>query len=348
MTHQPAAPIMHARRQYFDAIMAGNRDAAVSLSLKLYSEGTRPEIIITDVISWAQSQVGKSWQLDQASIAAEHRASGITEYVLHSLQHLHSLTPGVVAPGVHGKVTLISAEGEWHTLPGRLASAVLEMQGYAVEYVGPSIPADDLPNFFVNAIPPVAAISCAMQISLAGAWRTVTVLRELGTRVLAGGRGFGKDGRWADVIGADFFADDFRTGAQILIDHLHEQPVDPRPGAGDPIAIRELYEMEPQLDVIVDRVVNDISERVPEALERTGREAALTEDVRGCLKSVLSALITSDFGVILDYDSWLRAMLEARSLPVNLGGHIYESLTLYLPGHLYQTQSLTMRARDLY
>ena len=118
--------------------------------------------------------------------------------------------PGAVQEGIRGRVVIACSEGEWHMLPAQMATEVLRLRGADVSFIGPSVPADDLAEFIGDDPPAAVAVTCSMPMSLVGAWRSISALRELGMTVVCGGRGFGPDGRWGLALGADHWATDFR------------------------------------------------------------------------------------------------------------------------------------------
>lgn len=153
------------------------------------------------------------------------------------------------SPAVRAVITC--AEGEWHGLPGHLATSVLRVRGFDADFIGPSVPADDLVGFLDPAPPPAVIVSCTTQMPLVGAWRTISTLRSLGTRVIAGGRGFGPTGSWTVAVGADDFADSFAAGADLLT-ACDSLPVPrAREPVSDPAAIADAESIHPNGETAV-------------------------------------------------------------------------------------------------
>lgn len=134
----------------------------------------------------------------------EHRASAITESVLHAVVDNAMHAPGAMIEGIRGWVVIACTEGEWHLLPGMMVSEVLRLRGADVAFIGPSIPADEFAGFLGDKPPAAVAISCSMPMSVVGAWHSISALRAMGMTVVCGGRGFGSDGRWGLALGADY------------------------------------------------------------------------------------------------------------------------------------------------
>ena len=310
--------IEQGRQSYFDAIMQGNRQAANSVALGMLHIGVSPEVILTDVIGSAQSMVGLAWQDGSASVSQEHRASAITEFVVQTLADEAAMAPGVPAEGSAGSVIVACTEGEWHVLPGRLASAVLRLHGFAVNFVGPSLPAEDLAFFIDDEQNPVVALTCVMPLSLSGAWNSVSEIRRRGATVMTGGRGFGPNGQWSAAIGADFHANSFAQGAQCLAEALRQPRREPRDPFGEPTAIAEVRSLRRNLDSFVESATQAAIARWPQMLSDDRAVRATREDLDASLRCLASAVIVGDDAVTVDYIQWLESVLAARSLPLDL------------------------------
>lgn len=218
--------------QYLDALHRGDRRTATGIALELLDAGVPAEEILSGLIARGASLVGTGWQEGRWSVAMEHRASSIAESVLTAVVDTAMLAPNAVPEGSRGEAVVACTEGEWHVLPGRLASETLRLRGVEVTFIGPSVPAADLADFLGTQHSPVVAISCSMQMSLCGAWRSITALRELGIQIICGGQGFGPAGRWGLALGADQWAPDFATGADLVVAGIAGPAPGPRPPGG--------------------------------------------------------------------------------------------------------------------
>lgn len=145
----------------------------------------------------AQRRVGMLWQTGTWSIAAEHAATCIGDRVV-----------GVVGArtrhaGRRGRVILGCLDGEWHALAPRIVGEVLRLHGWTVTFLGASVPPAHLISFLHQHAADVVALSAALPVHLPVAHRMLAAVQRTGTPVLAGGPGFGADGRWARRLGAD-------------------------------------------------------------------------------------------------------------------------------------------------
>lgn len=189
-----------ALAQYLDAVERGDAEGAIAVAVAEVDRGAPPEAVMCDLVGTAQAEVGRRWEAGEWSVAAEHLATAISEEVVGVLGRL------ATDPPTKGKVVVACVEGEWHSLPARIASAVLRRSGWEVSFVGASVPADQLAGILHDLGPHAVAVSCVVPANLPGARRVVETARAGGTPVVAGGAGFGADGRWARVIGANQWA----------------------------------------------------------------------------------------------------------------------------------------------
>ena len=105
---------------YFRAIEAFDVHGANDLVIELLDEGTPMGRITTEVLAPAQVRVGQLWESGRWSVADEHVATSITEGALSALTHA-----AVPRRGAHTRhVAVVCVEGEWHSLPARMAAAV--------------------------------------------------------------------------------------------------------------------------------------------------------------------------------------------------------------------------------
>jgi hypothetical protein len=185
-----------------------------------------------------------------------------------------------------------------------------------------------------------------MQISLIGAWRTISALRATGTRVIAGGRGFGPDGTWATAIGADAFAPDFLTAAELLAAELARPASPPRDPAGDPSATAEAESVHAHADTVVAAATQTALRRWP-ALRESPLARATREDLAATLQALTSALVVGSDDVLADFVGWFEDVLVARNLPV---GYVPTALALLaecLADSFPRIRDLAIRGLDL-
>lgn len=200
------------RGAYLGRLAASDEAGAVAVATGAIDAGVDPEVVLLDVVAGAQREVGDRWAAGEWTVVQEHVATHISERVVAAVAR-HAPAP---APTGVGTVAVACLDGEWHGLPARLLAEVLARHGWAVEFLGASVPAAQVATHVHRVGPDVVAISSSLPSRLPAARRMVEACRATGTPVLAGGPAFGEDGRWARAVGADGWAPDARAAAEML------------------------------------------------------------------------------------------------------------------------------------
>ena len=290
-----AAPL----ETYFRSVRAVDTAEASDFVLELFDEGTPVQRITGEVLGPAQVRVGELWQQGDWSVADEHAATAVTEAAVLALAH--AARPRVLAQQRH--IVVVCAEGEWHTLPARMAAVVAAGPGTRVTMLGPSLPADQLARRLAAGDVDVMALSCTMPTNLLGAARCIAVAHEQGVPVMAGGRAFGDTPLRARALGADGWSLD---PAALL------QPPPPRTGLA----------VEPPLEVLVldavdTSVVALAYEQMVAAFPRlatmtTAQQERTREDFGWMARYTAAALLTGDHLIVDELLFWLGSLLAGR------------------------------------
>jgi methanogenic corrinoid protein MtbC1 len=186
--------------RYLNLIGDGDEYGAVELAVGLLDDGTPPQRIIVDLVALSQGRVGELWAANEWSIAREHAATAVNERVLAALAARTAVRP------VRGRITLACVDGEWHGLPARMLAELLRLDGWRVDFLGASVPGRHLITHLHQTGPDAVALSCMIPTRLPRAHAAITACRAAGVPVIAGGRGFGPGGRYAERLGADAWA----------------------------------------------------------------------------------------------------------------------------------------------
>ncbi|WP_405783501.1 B12-binding domain-containing protein [Streptomyces sp. NBC_00859] len=186
--------------------------AAVALTVRLVEDGLSEEEVLLDLVAPAQIAVGSRWAAGEWTVAQEHAATHVSQQVVAAIAAIRP--PDGVAPT--GDIAVACSDGEWHTLAPRILSEVLRLRGFQVRFLGGHVPPARLISDLHSNGPDVVALSCTLPARLPLADRLFEVCRTAGVPVLAGGPGFGPAGMWARTLGADLYAPDARSAAELL------------------------------------------------------------------------------------------------------------------------------------
>jgi len=308
-TGAPRAAAPSVADAFFDALTRADEQGAVGIALGRLDAGTPAQDVLLHLVGPAQERVGRHWAA--WTVAQEHAATCINERVAAAVG-VRTRTDGQ-----RGHVVMGCLDGEWHALPARIAAEVLRLAGWRVTFLGASVPPAHLISYLHEHGPDVVAVSCALPIHLPSAHRTIAAAQRTGTPVLAGGPGFGPDGRWAAALGVDAWVPGAAEAVALL-----ESPGWPRqagPGrAADGGA--EYAGLRGRRAELVRAALHRLGGASPLAEPEgasggNGLEGQPHEDVGRLVDFLAAAVYLDDADLFGEHVGWLAALLAARDLP---------------------------------
>ena len=288
--------------KYLMALAVADAAGAVAVLESATSRGATPQQLIRDVVVPAQRQVGQLWFGGSWSVADEHAATAVSE------QALSLLTPPRPAPGATTRVVLACAEGEWHTLPARLAAELSRSADVDVVFLGGSIPADHLQRHLRATSADVLALSCTMPTNLLGAARSIDAAHAEGLPVLVGGRAWGPGQRRARAMGADLQLED-AAGIAVALDDLAE------PAASADIPLEALLLDSPPRELLLLALERQAAANPWMARMTEFQRARSLEDLGWLARHAAAAVACDDPTVVGDLLTWLLDLLVPRGVP---------------------------------
>jgi len=290
----------------FDAACSGDVEGATDLVAARLEHDDPAELL--RVLAEVQLVVGQRWAANELTIAGEHRASAVVDAALALVERTAEV-PG----GGAGRVAVVCAETEWHTLPARFAAAWLRLGGWSVDFLGGSLPATVLVEDLHRRPPDVVAVSCSVPDQLFGARRTIAAAHRAGLPVVAGGAAFGTDERRAVALGSSAWA---VGGADIAPAAERAHAVGPAPDV-DPLLELRALEVVAHQDRLVRVAVDQLRERFPRFLEvGSPAEAQTIADVRSIVRFAAASILVDDPSLFDGFLDWLVGILVVRGVPV--------------------------------
>jgi hypothetical protein len=249
------------------------------------------------------------WAAGKWSVAREHAATAVSERVVAAIMTRVRPRPR------HGLVTVACVDGEYHQLPTRLFAEVLRLRGRRVDFLGASVPGSDLITHLHQTGPDVVALGCTLPTRLPRAHATITACQTAGIPVMAGGAGFGADGRFAWSLGADGWA----PTADAAADRLHAGlvPSFPAPPHTFPQPAHEEYSrlVRRRADLIT-RTMRALAATCPPMASYSDRQLeSITDDLGHIIDFLAAALYVDDVPLFSGFVAWAREALKARGVP---------------------------------
>ena len=198
----------HLASVLVESMLQSDKVACKSLIEQALSLPLTPSKIFVCVIGKAMNRIGDLWHGGTITIAHEHRASEIANELIALVSEK---TPHFSSNGFSAVVACV--EGEQHELGAKFFSALLEIEGWHVYYLGSSLPAKDLAEYALVTKTDAVVISILASDHFERVDECLTALNALDEPpvVLIGG---------SDIIGNDFsgalVANDLISGLTLL------------------------------------------------------------------------------------------------------------------------------------
>jgi len=174
--------------RYARALLDGSAESANQVVEEILAARHSIAEIYRDLIAPAMAQIGDSWSCGGATVGAEHLASQIVLKQMDRLRSLHA----VEHPRPTYRILLACVEGEEHFLGERMMADLCSANGWAVDFLGPNTPTDDLLDMTKRRRPSLVALSATMRQGLNPVQALLEEFAKLADapRVLLGGKAF--------------------------------------------------------------------------------------------------------------------------------------------------------------
>jgi len=314
-TRSETATTPEVLERLWGAVIDGDEYAAVGTVFTALDGGLAPESVLLELIAPVQRRIGAEWAANRLSVAQEHAATAINERVIAALAH----HPDCRRIPDAGRVTVACVDGEWHALPARLLAEVLRLRGWQVDFLGAQVPTPHLIAHLHQHGPDAVALSCSIPTRLPTAHAAITACQAAGVYVLAGGAAFGRDGRYARLLGADAWAPDAQSAVECLSGDFprvrftsNHQPIDDLPHLAD----QEFTMVSRSAAQLVETTVGELERRFPAMAGYTDAQRRHTvDDIAHIVDFLATALYTDDDELFTEFLVWTAGILNARGVP---------------------------------
>lgn len=205
--------LRESRDIYTQAILSGNRAAALGVLETALDDGVSHLDLYADILQEAQYEVGRLWQSNEISVAREHMATSITQFALTRV--FERLPPATKA---RGSAVVTGVEGELHQVGANIIADAWEADGWSVRFLGTQMPHRGILEIVEEDPPDVLGISTTLFANVSRTARLIEEVRaSLGDRVprvIVGGGAFRKAPWVAKEIGADLVAGEVRIAVR--------------------------------------------------------------------------------------------------------------------------------------
>jgi hypothetical protein len=191
---------------------------------------------------------------------------------------------------------------------------MLRLDGWRVDFLGASVPGPHLVTHLHQTGPDAVALSCMLATRLPRAHAAITACRAAGVPVIAGGRGFGPGGRFAERLGADAWAADAEEAVERLASQWPPPMSDPQTRA--PLGDDEYTYVVRNRPTLIGTAMTRLADDYPAVRDYDQRQIDATAEDMGHIVDFLAAsLYIGEAQVFSDFVDWTRAVLSARGVP---------------------------------
>ncbi|MEW6259640.1 MAG: cobalamin-dependent protein [Thermodesulfobacteriota bacterium] len=174
-------------RSYFDALLTGRRNTCRNIVLKLREEDVPLESIYVDLFQRSLYEIGSMWEQNRISVATEHLATAITEYLMAVLYST------LFIPDPKDRSIVVSCvANEYHQIGGKMVADILEARGWNTYFLGANTPIADMLNLVQEKRPDWVALSLSVYFNMPQLERAIEELRRIGSGfgIVVGGQAF--------------------------------------------------------------------------------------------------------------------------------------------------------------
>ena len=204
---------------FVQALLAGNRTAALNMTKNLVSQGKSVADVYLNVLQPSMYEIGHLWETNQIMVAREHMATAITQYVMGQLFPLLSES----SSARRGIAIVVGVQGEFHQLGALMVSDVLEADGWQVRFLGSNMPHSGIMDALQQEEASLLCISTTILFNIPKALELIRAVRNAfpRVRIVVGGAAFKSADRLWKEVHADGFAPDL-VGALSVARQLWE------------------------------------------------------------------------------------------------------------------------------
>lgn len=208
-------PLALPRSLFLQAILAGERRAALGVVEESLRAGRPVLDVYADVLQEALYEVGDRWARNEITVAEEHMATAISQYVIG---HIYAHLPPTV--NRRGRAVITGVRGELHQVGPNIIADALEADGWDVRFLGTNVPHEGILEAVEEHRADVLGISTTVLFNVDQAVGLIEDARsrlgERAPRVVVGGRAFmAVPDLWREIA-ADGFAPGVREAVTLV------------------------------------------------------------------------------------------------------------------------------------
>lgn len=279
-------------------LAAGDRGGAIGYATQLLDQGLSASELVLALLTPAQATVGLNWESDEWSVVMEQAATEITEAVL-AVVAAHAPTAAD-----RGRLVVVCAETERHSLPARMIAELLRLEGFIVVFLGSATRPDSLSGFLAMFRPDALIVSCSVTMNLPSVVPMLAAAADAGVPALCGGHAFGTDEHRARQLGASGWAPDLATAVEIIGRWGSQPPARVPIRAAEAGGAAAAESLELARRSLIERCLVALTD---DLAAQTGASADWwRRELDAILRFLTATILLAEHSILTDFTEWLR------------------------------------------
>ncbi|MGD8867271.1 MAG: cobalamin-dependent protein [Gemmatimonadales bacterium] len=199
------------------AILTQNQEGALEATRRLLDVGVEPRVVLESGLTEAMLEVGRRWKCGEAFLPEVIVAAKIFSRCNEIVE------PVLVAGGETARLSrpllLATVKGDLHDLGKNLVGAMAKTVGFRVRDLGKDVSVAEIVAAAREASPCIVGLSALLTTTMPQQRAAVEAIQVAGLRpdvkVIVGGAPVTRE--WADEIGADGYAPDAASAAELAL-----------------------------------------------------------------------------------------------------------------------------------
>ncbi|WP_281658423.1 cobalamin-dependent protein [Halobacillus sp. Cin3] len=173
--------------QLAQVFLSGDEEKALNYTYRLLENHPRA-YVFENLITPAMYHVGKLWENNEISVADEHLATAICDFVLSKIESDHEVPKRRQQQNY--KVLLFGVEEEQHYIGLKMVADTFKEHGWRVRYLGPDLPMEHSMLQIRKFQPDVIGISAALSYRIPAIKKSIEAFTQLEWKptIMIGGR----------------------------------------------------------------------------------------------------------------------------------------------------------------
>ena len=186
---------------FFNSLLDGNRLKCMKIMRDFRKQNLSVIVLYEEIFKKSLYRLGKLWENNEIDVATEHMATNITEALMNGL------LPEIMSFGrINKKIVIACVENDQHEVGGKMVADIFEKNSWDTNYLGASVPSNELVRFCKIVKPDVICLSVCVYSNVIILLREIIELRKITSiPIIIGGQalrrvGFKFSQRFKDVF----------------------------------------------------------------------------------------------------------------------------------------------------